>query len=158
MVITYGLELFLNNNLKLMIYSIIGSVCNIFTETVIDVLVMAVLGGYHSQSDLGCLILTGSMIFIPIILSKYVFISHMHFIVFFLGIIVIYIFYAPCGGKYSNVKGVALLWIKTVVTLILFCGYLGGIFINRRWGIIVMLVSLMQGLSLIKMKRRISDE
>lgn len=86
-----------------MIYSIIGSVCNIFTETVIDVLVMAVLriltGGYHSQSDLGCLILTGSMIFIPIILSKYAFISHMHFIVFSLGITVIYILYAPCGGK-----------------------------------------------------------
>ena len=161
-VITYGLELFLNNNLKLMIYLIIGSVCNIFTETVIAVLVMAVLriltGGYHSQSDFGCLILTGSMIFIPIILSKYVFISHMHFIVFSLGITVIYILYAPCGGKYSNVKGLALLWIKTVVTLILFWGYLGGIFINRRWGIIVMLVSLMQGLSLIKMKRRISDE
>lgn len=141
-VITYGLELFLNNNLKLMIYLIIGSVCNIFTETVIAVLVMAVLriltGGYHSQSDLGCLIL-----------------SHMHFIVFSLGITVIYILYAPCGGKYSNVKGLALLWIKTVVTLILFCGYLGGIFINRRWGIIVILVSLMQGLSLIKMKRRI---
>lgn len=81
-VITYGLELFLNNNLKLMIYLIIGSVCNIFTETVIAVLVMAVLriltGGYHSQSDL-----------------------------------------------------------------------------DRRWGIIVILVSLMQGLSLIKMKRRI---
>lgn len=102
-VITYGLELFLNNNLKLIIYLIIGSVCNIFTETVIAVLVMAVLriltGGYHSQSDLGCLILTGSMIFIPIILSKYAFISHMHFIVFSLGITVIYILYAPCGGK-----------------------------------------------------------
>ena len=85
-VITYGLELFLNNNLKLMIYLIIGSVCNIFTETVIAVLVMAVLriltGGYHSQSDLGCLIL-----------------SHMHFIVFSLGITVIYILYALCGGK-----------------------------------------------------------
>ena len=151
-----------DRTIKLMIYLIIGSVCNIFPETVIAVLVMAVLriltGGYHSQSDLGCLILTGSMIFIPIILSKYAFISHMHFIVFSLGITVIYILYAPCGGKYSNVKGLALLWIKTVVTLILFCGYLGGIFINRRWGIIVILVSLMQGLSLIKMKRRISDE
>ena len=70
------------------------------------------------------MILTGSMIFIPIILSKYAFISHMHFIVFSLGITVIYILYAPCGGKYSNVKGLALLWIKTVVTLILFAALL----------------------------------
>lgn len=159
-VITYGLELFLNNSLKLMIYLIIGSVCNIFIETVIAVLVMAVLriltGGYHSQSDLGCLILTGGMIFFPIVLSKYILISNIDFIIFSLGIVVIYFFYAPCGGKYSNVRGIALFRIKTVVILILFCSYWGGIFINRRWRIIAMLVSLMQGLSLIKMKRRLT--
>ena len=60
-VITYGLEIFLNNFIKLIIYLITGFMCNIFSETIIAIVILGGLrilsGGYHSQSDLGCLLL-----------------------------------------------------------------------------------------------------
>ena len=150
-IITYGLEVFLNNFIKLIIYLITGIVCNIFMETVIAIVTLAILrvlsGGYHSQSDLSCLILTGGMIFLPIILSEYLFITH--FAVALFVIATIYFIYVPQDEKYLETSREELLKIKIGVILVM-CGVcLGGLFISYQLGIITMLVALGQGVSLI---------
>lgn len=152
-VITYGLELFFNNILKLIAYLILGSIWNLFVETIIAIFVLAILrvlsGGYHSHTDLGCLLLSGIMIFLPIILSKYIFISKLSFIVFFLGILTVYYLYAPQDEKYIDASREELLRVKIYVILVLVGICLGSLFMDSQLGIIVMLVSLGQGVSLI---------
>ncbi|MCI9618809.1 MAG: accessory gene regulator B family protein [Dorea sp.] len=152
-VITYGLEIFLNNFLKLMVYLIIGSVCDIFTKTVIAVLTLAILrilsGGYHSNSDLGCLFLTGGMIFSPIVLSKYLFVTNEHLAVVLFVIAAIYFLYVPQDEKYLGTSKEELVKIKISVILVMFGFCLGGLFIDHQLGVIIMFVALGQGLSLI---------
>lgn len=150
-VITYGLEVFFNNFIKLIIYLIIGFICNIFPETVIAVVTLAVLrilsGGYHSQSDLGCLLLTGCMIFSPIILSKYLFITNEHFATILFGTAFVYFLYVPQDEKYLGASREELLNIKISVILVVFGVCLSGLFFSNQLGIIIMFVALLQGLS-----------
>ena len=152
-VVTYGLEILFNNLLKLIVYLVIGSVCNIFAETVIAVFTLAILrilsGGYHSQSDLGCLFLTGGMIFSPIILSKYLFVTNEHLAVVLFVIAAIYFRYVPQDEKYLGASKEELIKIKISVILVMFGVCLGGLIISHQLGVIIMLVALGQGLSLI---------
>lgn len=153
-VITYGLELFFNTFFKLIIYLAIGCICDILIETIIAVFVLAILrilsGGYHSQSDFGCLILTGGMIFLPIILSKYLCVIGECFCIFLLGIIIVYFFYVPQDNKYLGLSKEKLMRVKIKVILIMMGMSLGGLLISNQLGCLVMFVALVQGLSLIK--------
>lgn len=152
-VITYGLEIFLNNFIKLIIYLITGFICNILPETVIAVVILGGLrilsGGYHSQSDLGCLLLTGGMIFLPIVLSKYLFITNEYFALILFGITIVYFRYVPQDEKYMEASKEELLKIKISVILVMFGVSLGGLCISNQWGIVIVFVALLQGLSLI---------
>ena len=152
-VITYGLEIFLNNFIKLIIYLITGFMCNIFSETIIAIVILGGLrilsGGYHSQSDLGCLLLTGGMIFLPIVLSKYLSIPHEYFVLILFGIAIVYFCYVPQDEKYLEASREELLKIKTSDILVMFGDCLGGLFISNQWGMIIMFVALVQGISLI---------
>ena len=65
-VIMYGLELFLNTMLKLVVYLIAGFVCGKFLETLAIIVIWVSLrscsGGKHAKTDLGCFLLSGGVI------------------------------------------------------------------------------------------------
>ena len=107
-VISYGLELLLNSCLKAVIYLIIGGISGIFAETVFVIFFLAVLrsfsGGYHSKTDIGCLILTGILIFAPILIAKYLPIDKSLYEACFFGALIIHLLFAPQDEKYEKKK------------------------------------------------------
>lgn len=60
---SYGIELFLNNSLKITVFMILGVSMGIGVESLIFFgcfcTLRAFFGGFHAKTDLGCLIITG---------------------------------------------------------------------------------------------------
>ena len=65
-VICYGMELFLNSILKISIYFVIGFSIGKGVETILSIIIFGSLrkvsGGRHAKTDVGCFIMTGSII------------------------------------------------------------------------------------------------
>ncbi|MCI9382059.1 MAG: hypothetical protein HFG88_13730 [Dorea sp.] len=152
-VITYGIEIIFNNILKVMIYLTVGFVCNIFLETLLAIFILVILrvvtGGCHFQSDFVCTLLSGVMIFLPIIFSIYVTIGRKSFEVLLLGTAIVYFVFAPQDKKYEEASKIELLSVKIGITVFLVVSCLSSLVINKPLGIIVLCVSFLQGLSLI---------
>ena len=69
-VICYGMELFLNSILKISIYFVIGFSIGKGVETILSIIIFGSLrkvsGGRHAKTDVGCFIMTGSIIFLAV--------------------------------------------------------------------------------------------
>ena len=155
-VISYGLELLLNSCLKAVIYLIIGGISGIFAETVFVIFFLAVLrsfsGGYHSKTDIGCLILTGILIFAPILIAKYLPIDKSLYEACFFGALIIHLLFAPQDEKYEKKKKGELYRAGSkVIVLLAICA--ANVWLETdRMRFTAVLVSLEQGIFLLEHK------
>lgn len=154
-VITYGIELFLNTALKMLIYIAIGIMVDKAVETLVSIITFEVLrfysGGIHAKTDTGCFILSGGIVFGAVLLAEIFIVPSK--IYFALGIVlnIIYWFFADKAGKREKANERLALKVKAVIAVNVFLGI--GFKMNAYWATILMAVTLLQGLTLIPNKR-----
>ena len=99
-VICYGMELFLNSILKISIYFVIGFSIGKGVETILSIIIFGSLrkvsGGRHAKTDVGCFIMTGSIIFLAVMSPDVVNVSIKVYALIILFMNGIFICLSPC--------------------------------------------------------------
>lgn len=153
-VICYGMELFLNSILKISIYFVIGFSIGKGVETILSIIIFGSLrkvsGGRHAKTDVGCFIMTGSIIFLAVMSPDVVNVSIKVYALIILFMNGIFICLSPCDEYFESlennnekmiVKWESVLMINIIFTI--------GIFINNYWRTIIFMVIVAQGITLI---------
>lgn len=105
-VLGYGVELFLNSMLKTVIYLLIGFAIGKGVETILVIVIFGsvrkVSGGRHAKTDLGCFVMTGSIIFLAVMSPDIVNISTKGCLLTLLLTNGIFIFLSPRDEYFEN--------------------------------------------------------
>lgn len=154
-VFTYGIELILNSLLKITVYLIIGILFDAERELITALFIFGTLrkfsGGRHAVSNWGCFLITGSILAFSVSVP-YVFCVPIQVYPLAAAMIwIIYARFAPCDQYYKSKKEAANLQKKkTLIILSIF--FITGYFNNDYYQMLVLCVSLLQGITLIDFK------
>lgn len=126
-VISYGIEVWLNSIVKIILLVLIGGICGFFKETILVLFIFGQVrkyaGGVHCKTDVGCFF---SMLFICLIsigVSK----NSEKIPLFFIVIVLISIWistlkYAPCNSKVNPITDEILLEKKRKGAILIITG------------------------------------
>ncbi|RDU24636.1 accessory gene regulator ArgB-like protein [Anaerosacchariphilus polymeriproducens] len=125
-VIAYGIEVFIDNIFKLIVYMFIAIYLGIVKESILMLLLFAILrklaGGMHFDKNIVCFLVTGIFIVGGAYLSKIISINYIISSIVLLISGLILLKYAPSGTKKNPVvpEKMKPLKIKTVITFVVY--------------------------------------
>lgn len=148
-VISYGIELFLNSVIKIIVYMLIGILIGRMKEVLFSFLIWCSVrkqsGGRHAQNDSICFLISGFSIFFPVIISSYIKIIKLQIIINILVINVMYLIYAPYDEYYMGKRREAFK-AKCKTILLINIIFILGIYLKRNYLYITIVILYEQGI------------
>ncbi len=158
-VISYGMELFLNSVLKTSIYLLIGMVAGKGVEVILAMTIFGgvrkISGGRHVETDVGCFIMTGSIIFLVAICPDIINISVKGYALIIFLVNCTFICLAPSDEyfeKPENHKEKMKEKLKCILVINII--FLFGMNVGNYWRTIMFIALAAQGITLIGGKRK----
>lgn len=158
-VISYGIELFLNSALKALIYMLIGISFHKFSEVVVVTIIFGIFrtlsGGIHAETDTGCFLLTGCLIMVAVI-SPYIFnISSKDCWQIYVICNFIYLIFAPSDEYYDDPNHHReKMMTKTKVIIMVNIFWAIGSAVNDYWRKLILATIMIQGITLLGRKKK----
>lgn len=157
----YGVELMLNSFLKAAAYLMCGFAVRKGIETLSALLVFGglrkVSGGAHAKTNSGCFLAGGIILILGITLPRAGALSSMAYWMAALTVWFIYLIYAPCDEYFEedreNRKEEKRLQKQKALMLAGGVLILGGV-LDNYWRMLIWYVSLMQGITLMKLPEK----
>lgn len=154
-VIGYGVELFLNSMLKTAIYLLIGFAIGKGVEMILAIAIFGsvrkVSGGRHAKTDMGCFIMTGSIILFAVISPEIIIISGWGYALIIISINCLFVYFAPRDDYFEKPENYAeKMSIKWKSILLINVIFLIGMLVNNYWRMIILMTVAVQGITLIQ--------
>lgn len=152
-VFMYGTELILNSLLKVTAYLAIGFLLGKGREIAVSLFLFGSLrklsGGKHARTNLGCFLATGSILALSVGMPYIFCLPKRQYLWAAMAIWAVYARFAPCDQYYREAERkeeARRQKIKTlaVLTVVLLTGYM----LSSYWKMLVLWISLLQGITL----------
>lgn len=156
-VFTYGIELILNSLLKITVYLIIGFLLGTGKEVITTLFIFGILrklsGGSHARTNLGCFLITGSILALSVGIPYILCVSKQVYPLIAAMIWTIYVLFAP-RDQYNEGKEKAANMQKAKSVIILSMLFLIGYFQESYWQSLLLYITSLQGITLIRFENR----
>lgn len=156
-VFTYGVELVLNSVLKIFVYLIIGRALGKLKELIVAIFLFAFLrkssGGKHSKTNIGCFLITGSILILSIYIPYVLNLSGIPYLIICFITWVVYVKCAPLDEYYQEKereierkkqKIKTVIWVSVLLLL--------GFLVNDYWRMLILSVCFLQAITLIEVR------
>lgn len=157
-VFMYGTELILNSLLKILIYLLVGIAAGKGIEVTVAVCIFGVVrkcsGGIHAKTNLGCFLITGSILASSIYMSGILQIQGKVYVLSSVAVWIIYACLAPCDEYYREKGRKAQAREQKIKTLILVSMILvSGYYLKYPWKMLILCILALQGITLIEVTK-----
>lgn len=154
----YGMELFLNSFLKMLLYIFIGFIVKKELEVMVTLFVFGIVrkcsGGKHAKSDAGCFLMTGMIVAFAVMSPYIIGINQIEYKVVVLLINMIYLLFAPRDEYYNDTtvyKEKMSAKIQSIIVVNIFLGI--GFLAESYWRVILITILVEQGITLLGGKK-----